>query len=49
MHQYVSITRFSFCAGDNPIIDTRNYYLVEIGALPALFADIINQFKTEVG
>ena len=30
------------------VIDTRKYYLVEIGELLALFVDIINQYKTEL-
>lgn len=30
------------------VIDTRKYYLVEIGELLALFVDIINQYRTEL-
>ncbi len=30
------------------VIDSRKYYLVEIGELLALFVDIINQYRTEL-
>ena len=38
---------FMRLADNELVIDTRKYYLVEIGELLALFVDIIDQYKTE--
>ncbi|GAB3641557.1 hypothetical protein [Spirosoma arcticum] len=39
---------FMRLADNELVIDTRKYYLVEIGELLALFVDIINQYRTEL-
>lgn len=39
---------FMRLADNELVIDTRKYYLVEIGELLALFVDIIDQYRTEL-